>query len=187
MWDKTFAPPHPTDGDWRAFLDGELPVLRRLALRRHARSCAACRERMDDVGAAGDRTSLLLGGLAPHADVADSWERLAVVTRSFARPRGSRAYAFVAGGLSAAALAASVLLLHPAPTRLLGRVHGVGAFTNVLDECCSASDVAAREGVFTLELAGVEAPLRVRYMDVDGSGSFSSGDVVREVSEVRRR
>ncbi len=188
MVDKDFeGPAHPTEGDWRAYLDGELPLARRLRLRRHARTCALCRERLSDVATVGDRTSSLLRGLAPATDLRDSWERFEAVTRFLARRRSSFVRAFAAGGLSVAALAATVLLVHPAPTRLLGRVHGVGAFTNVVDECCSAGDAVTREGVFTLELPGVGTPLKVRYVDADGSGSFSSGDVVRSVVQIRRR
>ncbi len=179
---------HPADGEWRAYLDGELPAVQRLRLRRHAAHCPDCRRRLDDVQAAGSRASELLGALNAATDVADSWERLGVLSRRAApASRFSAASAFLAGGLSAAAVAASVLLLHPAPTRLLGRVHGVGAFTNVLDECCSEGVTATREGVFTLDIPGVGAPLRVRYMDVDGSGTFSSGDIVRSVSRAGRR
>ncbi len=178
---------HPSDGEWRAYLDGEISPFRRLQLRRHAGACSECRARLDDVGAAGDRTSLLLSDLSVRTDVRDSWERLYTVTRWAAGQRRSLASAFVAGGLSAAALAATVLLVHPAPTRLLGRVHGVGTFSNVLDDCCYTSDTATREGVFTLELSGVETPLQVHYLDADGSGTFSPGDVVRSVSQLRKR
>ncbi len=178
---------HPSDGAWRAYLDGEVSPLRRLQLRRHVGACSDCRARLDDVGAAGDRTSLLLSDLSPRMDVQDSWERLYAVTRWAAGRRRSRASAFVAGGLSAAALAAAVLLVHPAPTRLLGRLHGVGTFSDVLDDCCFTNDAATREGVFTLQLTGAETPLQVHYLDADGSGTFSPGDVVRSVSQVRRR
>ncbi len=188
MADNNFGvPTHPTEGEWRAYLDGELPLPRRLRLRRHAERCPLCRERLGDVAAAGELTSALLGELAPATDVTESWERFETVTSLLARRRGSFAQAFVAGGLSVAALAASVLLLHPAPTRLLGRVHGVGAFTNVVDECCAAGDAVAREGVFTLDLPGVGTPLQVRYLDADGSRSFSSGDVVRSVTQMHKR
>jgi len=33
---------HPQEGDWMAFLYGELPRARSAALRRHLRSCAHC-------------------------------------------------------------------------------------------------------------------------------------------------
>jgi len=188
MRDRNFREQtHPTEGEWRAYLDGEMPALARLRLRHHAAGCAPCGERLANAQAAGERTSRLLGVLSPTADVVDSWERLTVVMRR-ARRRPSAASAFMAGGLSAAVLAASVLVLHPAPTRLLGRLHGVGTFTNVVDACCSTSDaVTSPEGVFTLELPGMGTPLRVRYVDADGSGTFSTGDVVRAVSEIRQR
>ncbi len=179
---------HPADGTLRAYLDGELPLAQRLRVRRHAAHCAECSQRLGEVEDAGDRTSSLLGVLSPVADVSESWERLGVLTgRALGRSRVSPASAFMAGGISAAAVAASVLLLHPGPTRLLGRVHGVGAFTSVLDQCCAETEPTVREGVFTVDLPGVGSPLRVRYMDVDGSGTFSTGDIVRSVSQVRRR
>ena len=179
---------HPAEGTLRAYLDGELPLPQRRRVRRHAAHCDECRQRLGDVQDAGDRTSSLLGVLNSVADVSDSWARLGVLTgRALRRSRFSPASAFMAGGFSAAALAASVLLLHPGPTRLLGRVHGVGAFTSVLDQCCAETESTVREGVFTIDMPGVGSPLRVRYMDVDGSGSFSTGDIVRSVSQVQRR
>lgn len=178
---------HPAEGEWRAYLDRELSLPRRRRLRRHVEACALCRERLEEVQATGERTTSLLRDLAPVTDVRESWERFDAVTSFLARGRASFARAFMAGGLSAAALVATVLLLHPAPTRLLGRVHGVSAFANVVDECCSVGDAVAREGVFTLEVPGVGSPLRVRYLDADGSGSFSSGDVVRSVTQMRGR
>ena len=179
---------HPPDGTLRGYVDGELSMRQRARVRRHAARCAECRQRLGDVEVAGDRTSSLLGVLTPRADVVESWERLGVLTgRTRPRSRFSPASAFMAGGVSAAALAASVLLLHPAPTRLLGRVHGVGTFSSVLDRCCAESDASLREGVLTVDMPGVGSPLRVRYTDVDGSGSFSTGDIVRSVSQLTPR
>lgn len=135
------------------------------------------------------RTSVLLGRLATATDVGDAWARLAVRSGRLARRTlPSRVPAFLAGGLATASLAASVLVLHPAPTRMLGRLHGAETFTTVLDRCCSDDPGAELPtGVFRLELAGMGAPLEVTYSDVDGSGTLSQGDIVRTITRAGRR
>ncbi len=186
---KIIGARHPTEGAWRAYVDGELPALRRVALRLHAARCRGCSTRLEVLRARGERVSELLGAV-PRVDVADAWARVTV--RSGLRPRSSwsPASAFLAGGLSVATLAASVLLITPTPTRLLGRIHGVGAFANVLDTCCSdvgTGEAFAHEGVLMLDMPGLATPLTVRYSDEDGSGDLSSGDIVRSITRVRRR
>ncbi len=180
--------PHPGEGAWRAYLDGELPALRRLALRLHAARCADCREHLRRARSAGARTSLLLRQLPQSANLSEGVARLMVLAGGD-RPGWSPLSAFLAGGLSVATLAASVLLLSPAPTRLLGRVHGASAFVNVLDSCCSGDSSAGvvNAGALTLEMPGVVPSVRVEYTDVDGSGDLSPGDIVRSVTRVRRR
>ena len=179
---------HPGDGAWRAYLDGELPALRRLELLLHTRRCADCRERLEWVRTAGARTSRLLDELPDSPNVADGWARIMVLAGG-GRSSWSALSAFLAGGLSVATVAASVLLLSPTPTRLLGRVHGASAFVGVLDRCCSDDSVAgaSKAGALTLEMPGVVPSVTVRYMDVDGSGDLSTGDIVRSVTRVRRR
>jgi len=179
---------HPGDGAWRAYLDGELPALRRLGLRLHARRCADCRERWQRTRAAGARTSSLLEQLPASPNLAEGLARIMALAGG-GRSSWSPISAFLAGGLSVATLAASVLLLSPTPTRLLGRMHGVSAFVGVLDRCCSDDSAAgvSKAGALTLEMPGVVPSVTVRYMDVDGSGDLSTGDIVRSVSRVRRR
>ncbi len=179
---------HPGEGAWRAYLDGELPLRRRLALRLHAAHCAACGERLQRARTAAARTSALLRQLPQTPNVADAWARVMVLAGG-ERAGWSPLSAFLAGGLSVATLAASVLLLSPAPTRLLGRVHGASAFVDVLDRCCSGDTgtAVAKAGVLTLEAPGVAPAMRLQYTDVDGSGDLSTGDIVRSVTRVRRR
>ncbi|HEX9105586.1 MAG TPA: zf-HC2 domain-containing protein [Longimicrobiales bacterium] len=185
-----FGARHPGDGAWRAYIDGELPWLRRVTLQLHAMHCGACRERLEEVRGRGARVAALLGATPRVADVGEAWAR--VMVRSGLRPRSawSPASAFLAGGLSMATLAASVLLITPTPTRLLGQYHGVGTFANVLDRCCSdaeGGEAFAREGVLLLDMPGLETPVKVQYSDVDGSGDLSTGDIVRSITRVRRR
>lgn len=180
---------HPPDGLWRAYIDGEISPARRLRLRAHLARCERCRAHLEQVRAAGDATSRLLRRVAPRTDTADALARLNVLTgRVRRRPPFSPVSAFIAGGVAAASLAASVLLLHPGPTRALERFHGVDEFASVLDECCAEQpgDTPAREGVLTLQLVS-GSPLKVHYMDVDGSGTLSTGDIVRQVRTTRRR
>ncbi len=184
---RTSRKQHPGDGVWRAYLDGELPALRRLALRLHAARCAHCSEQLEGARSTAARTSQLLGRLPQSANLADGIGRLMVLAGGD-RSGWSPLSAFLAGGLSVATLAASVLLLSPAPTRMLGRVHGANAFVNVLDRCCS-DDTAGqvKAGELTLEMSGIVPPVRVEYTDVDGSGDLSTGDIVRSITRVRRR
>ncbi len=186
---KIIGARHPGDGAWRAYVDGELSLWRQLALRRHLAHCAACSVRLDDLRARGRRVADLLAG-GDVGDVGEAWARVTVRAGLPDRGTWSPASAFLAGGLSMATLAASLLLITPLPTRLLGQFHGVGAFANVLDRCCSdaaSGDALAREGVLLLDMPGLDAPVKVHYQDVDGSGNLSSGDIVRSITRVRRR
>ncbi len=181
---------HPGNGEWRAYADGEVAPLRRMRLRAHAAHCAECRERLRDTRATGGAASQLLGGMVPHMNVPDSWARLGVLTAGASRRAGlSPLSAFLAGGMAFTSVAVSVLLLHPGPTRALGRLHGVTPFVSVVDRCCAAEtgDAATRHGVLTLQMAGSDPPLQVHYTDVDGSGSLSQGDIVRQVRALTRR
>ena len=181
---------HPGEGAWRAYMDGELPTWRRLALWLHAAHCRSCRAKAHALRARGDRVAELLGVVPRVGNVAEAWARVAL--RSGLRPRSiwSPASAFLAGGLSVATVAASFLLITPVPTRLLGRFHGVGTFANVLDHCCSdvgGGEAFTREGVLLLDMPGLATPVRVHYSDVDGSGNLSTGDIVRSITRVCRR
>jgi hypothetical protein len=181
---------HPGNGEWRAFADGEVKPLRRMQLQAHAARCAECRERMRDARATGGAASLLLRGMTPRMNVADSWARLGVLTAGASRRAGlSPVSAFLAGGMAFTGVAASVLLLHPGPTRALGRLHGVTTFASVVDQCCvpESDDASSRNGVLILQVPGNDPPLQVHYTDVDGSGTLSRGDIVRQVQAVSRR
>jgi hypothetical protein len=179
---------HPGEGTWRAYLDGELPLARRATLRLHALGCPVCRQRLAGARRTAERAAALLGSLPQAVDVSDGWARFMVLAGG-SRSTWSPLSAFLAGGLSVATLAASVLLLTPAPTRLLGRVHGASALVGVLDHCCSGDSAvdAIPAGEFTLQVPGLAPTLRLQYADVDGSGNLSTGDVVRSVTRVRRR
>jgi hypothetical protein len=181
---------HPGNGEWRAYADGEVALLRRMRLRAHAARCAECRERLRDTRATGGAASLLLRGMTPRLNVPDSWARLGVLTGGATRRAGmSPVSAFLAGGMAFTFLVAGVLLLHPGPTRALDRLHGVTPFASIIDQCCAteAGDAATRHGVLTLQVQGADPPLQVHYTDVDGSGTLSQGDIVRQVRALTRR
>jgi len=51
---------HPTDGDLRALLDGELPAAQRLPVEQHTAECAVCRARLAELESAAQETAALL-------------------------------------------------------------------------------------------------------------------------------
>lgn len=54
---------HPSDGDLRGYLDGELPAGKRSRIDEHLRSCAECRSRRDALVRAAERVSEALDRL----------------------------------------------------------------------------------------------------------------------------
>jgi hypothetical protein len=57
---------HPTDGELRALLDGELPEAQRRDVAQHTGACAACRARLEALESASQETAALLN-LLPSA------------------------------------------------------------------------------------------------------------------------
>jgi hypothetical protein len=64
------SPVHPAEGEWRAYLDGELPASRHQYLERHLNSCARCQLRFTDVQRTASLTAARLGALHAMAEVA---------------------------------------------------------------------------------------------------------------------
>lgn len=65
-WSNTV---HPDEGEWRAYLDGELPPERIVYLDRHRRNCAQCQRRFQEVQATAAIVAGKLGALRAMAEV----------------------------------------------------------------------------------------------------------------------
>lgn len=61
---------HPAEGEWRAYLDGELPAPRHLYLERHLNSCARCQLHFKGVQRTASVAAARLGALHAMAEVA---------------------------------------------------------------------------------------------------------------------
>jgi hypothetical protein len=61
---------HPAEGEWRAYLDGELPSARHQYLDRHLAGCARCRSRFAEVQKTAALAAARLGALRTLSEVA---------------------------------------------------------------------------------------------------------------------
>ena len=186
---------HPAEGELEALLDGELPAARAVAIRAHLLRCATCRARTDAARETGALVNALLRRSTPRVDSKSAWERLVVRSggRAEKRRRGVREWAS-AGVLAVAAAAVIVAVV-----RVAGRSHGsADAFALVReaqahpasallrDACCSDHDGGDRadDGLLTLSSVGEKVTVVIVYEDVDHSGTFTHGDIVRYVSTI---
>lgn len=184
---------HPAEGELQALLDGELPNARLLLVRGHLLRCDACRARVDAARETAALVDALLRRTTPKVDSASAWERL--VVRSGGRAAKSRRWTPVA----AVALAAAALIVTLAHG---GSRSGAGADAFALvrealahpaksllrDACCSDHDGGDRpdDGLLTLSSVGERVTVVIVYEDVDRSGTFTDGDIVRYVSTIPR-
>lgn len=156
---------HPDEGALRAHLDGELPWHASVACARHLRRCPSCGAALAGLAALDARATRLLA----HARAAGALPAPARRARRHRAP-GRRTLGVAAA--SAAALLAVVLWGRPtAPTG------GLAA----RDVCCWDLDGggAGDDGVFTVSRRGQVVQCVVLYDDVDRSGSYTRGDLVR--------
>ena len=90
-----------SDGELRAFLDGELPPLEMEAVASHAASCAACGKALADLTKRADRIAAMMGELADGATSA-----LPIPQRAAVRPwRWVAVTAALAAGVAVAVIA----------------------------------------------------------------------------------
>jgi hypothetical protein len=188
---------HPAEGELQALLDGELPHARVLAVRAHLLRCAICRARVEAARETGALVNALLRRTTPAVDSASAWERLVVRSggRAASAPRrlGRRT------SLAAVALAAAALIVmiargasHPGATAdafaLVREAQVHPAKSLLRDACCSDHDGGDRpdDGLLTLSSVGEKVTVVVVYEDVDHSGTFTHGDIVRYVSTIPR-
>lgn len=61
---------HPADGEWRAYLDGEVSEVRHQALDRHLQQCVRCRARLTELQTTAGVAAARLGALRAVAEIA---------------------------------------------------------------------------------------------------------------------
>jgi len=186
---------HPAEGELQALLDGELPRARAIVVRAHLLRCESCRARAEAARATSEMVNALLRRSTPAVDSASAWARLVVRSggRAERQERGMSRWA------SAAALALATAALIVTMVRSTSRAApGADAFALVReaqahpaqamlrDACCSDHDGGDRpdDGLLTLSTIGEKVTVVIVYEDVDHTGTFTHGDIVRYVSTV---
>jgi anti-sigma factor RsiW len=186
---------HPSEGVLQALLDGELSATRAIVVRSHLVRCRACHAR---VVATRETTALvdaLLRRSTPQVDSASAWARLAVRSegRSESRSRGrARWTSAVALALATAALIVMIARSSTSATTgldafaLVREAQAHPASSLLRDACCSDHDGGDRadDGLLTLSSVGEQVTVVIVYEDVDHSGTFTHGDIVRYVSTI---
>jgi len=186
---------HPSEGTLQALLDGELRPWTALCLRLHLRRCSACRARLEDLHVRGTAIASLLRGAAPEIDAEEAWARFVVLSGGRASRRVPARGAWSAAIAISAVVAVLALLIPdagpPDEGELLAMVRAARAQHGevVRDACCEDHDGGEYpdDGLLTLNLPGERVAVVVIYEDVDGSGTFTPGDIVRYVSKTPRR
>jgi anti-sigma factor RsiW len=186
---------HPAEGELQALLDGELPHARVLVLRAHLLRCATCRARADAARQTAALVNALLRRTTPQVDSDSAWERLMVRSGG----RAAKAQRSLARRTSVAALAlaaAALIVMIARGVKQSGaggdafalvrdaQANSTGALLR--DACCSDHDGGDRpdDGLLTLSSVGEKVTVVVVYEDVDHSGTFTHGDIVRYVSTI---
>ncbi|HMA01915.1 MAG: anti-sigma factor family protein [Gemmatimonas sp.] len=186
---------HLAEGELQALLDGELPGARKLAVRAHLLGCAACRARTDAARETSALVDALLRRTIPKVDSVSAWERLVVRSGG----RAARAHRGLAHWASVAVVVLATTALVATMIRGVSRTGAVAdAFALVReaqahpakallrDACCSDHDGGDRpdDGLLTLSSVGEKVTVVIVYEDVDRSGTFTHGDIVRYVSTI---
>jgi anti-sigma factor RsiW len=186
---------HPSEGQLQALLDGELPIAREIIVRAHLRRCDSCRARIDAARETTTMVGALISRSAPTVDRESAWQRFVVLSggRAELRPSSGRRWA------SALAMTAATAVIVVALLRTGSSVSpGEEAFALVReaqahpangllrDACCSDHDGGdlADDGLLTVSTPGEKVTVVIVYEDLDGSGTFTHGDIVRYVSTI---
>lgn len=186
---------HPAEGELQALLDGELPSVRAIVVRAHLLRCESCRARIEAARATSATVNALLRRSTPVVDSASAWERLVVRSggRAETPRRGpSRWPSAVALALATAALVVTMVRgsSRSAPGEdafaLVREAQAHPAQALLRDACCSDHDGGDRpdDGLLTLSTIGEKVTVVIVYEDVDHSGTFTHGDIVRYVSTI---
>lgn len=188
---------HPSEGVLQALLDGELSAARALIVKSHLLRCRACHARVEATRETTALVDALLRRSTPQIDRASAWERLAVRSDGRAesrRRRWGRWPSRIALTLAAAGLMAAVVRAMSSATTgedafaLVREAQAHPATSLLRDACCSDHDGGNRDddGLLTLSTVGEKVTVVIVYEDVDHSGTFTRGDIVRYVSTIPR-
>lgn len=186
---------HPSEGQLQALLDCELPHSREIVLRAHLLRCEACRVRIDAARETTSMVGTLIRRSTPVVDRESSWKRFVVLSGG----RAEREWRRKAHWPSAAVLVAATAVLIVAFLRgsspaaadddafaLVREAQAHPASGLLRDACCSDHDGGDRadDGLLTLSRPGEKVTVVIVYEDIDHSGTFTHGDIVRYVSKV---
>lgn len=186
---------HLAEGELQALLDDELPSARKLVVRAHLLGCATCRARTDAARDTSVLVDALLRRATPKVDSASGWERLVVRSggRAAKSDRGLAHWVSVAVVVLAATALAAAWIRGASRTgavadafALVREAQAHPAKSLLRDACCSDHDGGDRpdDGLLTLSSVGEKVTVVIVYEDVDRSGTFTHGDIVRYVSTI---
>ena len=186
---------HPAEGELQALLDGELPSARVIVVRAHLLRCESCRARIESARENSAMVNALLRRSTPVVDSTSAWDRLVVRSggrAENARRGSSRWPSAVALALATAALIVTMVRGTPriAPGAdafaLVREAQAHSAQSLLRDACRSDHDGGDRadDGLLTLSTVGERVTVVIVYADVDHSGTFTHGDLVRYVSTI---
>jgi anti-sigma factor RsiW len=186
---------HPAEGTLQALLDGEPSATRAVVVRSHLLRCDVCRARI----AAARETTAMVGSLlrrsTPAVDGPSAWERLVVLSGGRAERRTMSPARWTSAAALALATAALVVTMVRGSSRsapgadafaLVREAQAHPAQSLLRDACCSDHDGGDRDddGLLTLSTIGEKVTVVIVYEDVDHSGTFTHGDLVRYVSTI---
>jgi anti-sigma factor RsiW len=186
---------HPSEGTLQALIDGELPTARTIIVRTHLLRCESCRARIEASRQTTSLVNALLRRSTPQVDSASAWERLLIRSGGRAGSHGRAPARWTsAAALALATAALLVTMLRPSPHTpsgadafaLVREAQAHPATELLRDACCSDHDGGDRndDGLLTLSTVGEKVTVVIVYEDVDHSGTFTHGDIVRYVSTV---
>lgn len=197
---------HPDDGVLRALIDRELAVHERIRVRLHVRFCTQCGARLRELRAEGDAVAALIRSAAPEIDTDEAWARFLVRSGRAAGGEGGSgegsvrhrppAWVALSATIAIASAVAVFALLTPESGppdsgELLAMVSAARERSDevVRDACCQDHDGGEfpDDGLLTLSLPGERVAVVIIYEDVDDSGTFTPGDIVRYVSRKSMR
>jgi len=188
---------HPSEGTLQALLDGELTATRAIVVKTHLLRCDACRARVEATRETTALVNALLRRSTPQVDSASAWAQLLVRSggRAELPSRGPARWTSAAAlALATAALIATMMrgTTPSAPGQdafaLVREAQAHPATSLLRDDCCSDHDGGDRDddGLLTLSTVGEKVTVVIVYEDVDHSGTFTHGDIVRYVSTIPR-
>lgn len=186
---------HPTEGALQALLDGELPTTRAIIVKSHLLRCEECRARAEASRETTRMVNALLRKSTPKVDSASAWARLVVRSggRAESPKRGAARWTSAAAIVLATAALIVTMIRGSSPTlseadafALVREAQAHFAASLLRDECCSDHDGGHRmdDGLLTLSTVGEKVTVVIVYEDVDHSGTFTHGDIVRYVSTI---